>query len=311
MSNPSERARVQALVDAGSITQDEADILFAALEDEAPQQREEGLEVAEARGDRTVDSPMADDLAADASAVKIQPPRVPTPPEPLPPAAALPPEPPEAPPHHADAATDARTTWVKLSGFCGDLSVRGDPTLTSPVVTGYATVERSDAGYLIRTPPDHKGGGGNWLSRLHKAAGNVEVRLPAGMGLDLAIAAGDGEVRGVRALKGSFTGGDFEVEGADTLDLNVTAGDIALALCPRSGSQRLRAISGDFTLSFAPGSSAEVSGSATCGDLTLPQTFSRSGSFASQRFEGTLGAGDARLELRLTAGDVTVRAADA
>lgn len=305
-----EGRRVQALLDAGRITRDEADILLAALAEEATAPREEVLAATQA--DSAVEESVTDPLGPEQPAADVQTPSVPVPPEPPLP---TPPRPPEPPHGHTDAATHtdpaagAQTAWVKLSGFCGDLKVQSDPTLSSPVVSGHAAVERRGADYLIRTPPEPKGG--NWLSRLHKAAGNVEVRLPTGLGLELAIAAGDGEVRGVRALRGSFTGGDFEVKGADALDLNVTAGDITLELCPRSGLQRLRAISGDFTLIFAAGSSAVVSGSATCGDLTLPPTFSRSGSFASQRFEGTLGAGDARLELRLTAGDVTVRAEDA
>ena len=220
-----------------------------------------------------------------------------------------PPEPPRAPPK-ADTDAQVQTQWVKLSGFCGDLSVEADPYLKAPVVTGKATLERTDTGYLIRTPPETKGEG-NWLTRLHQAAGDVNVRLPAEMGLDLRIAAGDGEVRGIKHIKGNFTGGDFEILDAETVDLTVTAGDINLKLRPQTGEQRLRATSGDLDLTFLTGSSVMVSGSATCGDLTLPPDFSRSGGFVGGTFEGTLGTGEARLELRLTAGDVTVRAENA
>jgi hypothetical protein len=114
--------------------------------------------------------------------------------------------------------------WVRLSGFCGDLSVESDPGLGAPVVTGHATLERTDTGYLIRTPPADREGGRNWLTRLHKAAGDVTVRLPEGLGLDLSVAAGDGDIRGVKTLKGNFTGGDFDVDGTETVDLTVTAG---------------------------------------------------------------------------------------
>ena len=175
-------------------------------------------------------------------------------------------------------------------------------------MTGKATLERTPEGdYIIRTPPEAKGES-NWLTKLHQAAGDVRVRLPTDMGLDLRIAAGDGEVRGVKTVKGSFTGGDFELSEAETLDLTVTAGDVTLKLRPRTGEQRLRATSGDVDVTFLAGSSVTVSGSATCGDLSLPKNFMRSGGFVGGNFEGTLGAGEARLELRLTAGDVTVKA---
>ena len=279
-----EHARVQALLASGRITEDEAEILFAALDEE-------------------VQTPPISESTLPVSRDSLQ--AVPLPPEP---AQTPPPRPPEPlrNPRVNDAAQ--QTQWVKLSGFCGDLSVEADASLSSPVVTGKATLERTPEGdYIIRTPPEAKGES-NWLTKLHQAAGDVRVRLPTDMGLDLRIAAGDGEVRGVKTVKGSFTGGDFELSEAETLDLTVTAGDVTLKLRPRTGEQRLRATSGDVDVTFLAGSSVTVSGSATCGDLSLPKNFMRSGGFVGGTFEGTLGAGEARLELRLTAGDVTVKA---
>ena len=293
-----EHARVQALLASGRITPDEAEILFAALGD--------GDESAQEEPAAPVDSPSND---TSSGLAELTPPRRPVTNETLKaePNPVLPPRPPEPPRRlpEPDAATQP-SQWLKLSGFCGDLSVEADPTLGTPVVTGKATLERTETGYLIRTPPEAKGEG-NWLTRLHQAAGDVRVRLPAEMGLDLRIAAGDGEVRGVKRVKGNFTGGDFTASEAEHLDLTVTAGDVTLKLRPQTGQQRLRATSGDVDLTFLAGSSATVSGSATCGDLTLPDSFSRSGGFVGGNFEGTVGAGEARLELRLTAGDVTIK----
>jgi len=320
MSNPSERDRIQALLDAGRITQAEADILFAALE-ESGAAREPGDALLSPMTDTgsgeptrpdaspappRPDAPRGDPEPTDAG--HLDP--VPAPPTPPEPADAQPPQFPEPPPLPFSPA-ESPTGWVRLSGFCGDLSVESDPGIGAPVVTGHATLERTDTGYLIRTPPADREGGRNWLTRLHKAAGDVTVRLPAELGLDLGVAAGDGDIRGVRALKGNFTGGDFDVDGAETIDLTVTAGDVTLKLRPKSGAGRLKATSGDLNVIFLPGTSAAVSGSATCGDLDMPPGFTRSGGFASHSFEGTLGAGEARLELRLTAGDVTIRAKDA
>lgn len=307
MSDLGERDRVQALLDAGRITQAEADILFAALEESEAQETPspEATQTSEAiQGPSTQAASQPVKRPEPEALLAVTPPTPPTPVDATPP---IPPQPPE-PPRYPDATSaEAPTAWVKLSGFCGDLDVTSDPSLSAPVVTGNATLERSGADYLIRTPPELQKGSRNWLTRLHKAAGDVTVRLPAETGLELSIAAGDGEIRNVRTLKGSFTGGDLVVRGAETVDLTVTAGDVTLELRPRSGEGRLKATSGDVDVIFLPGASATVSGSATCGDLKLPPHFRRDGGFVNQHFEGTLGAGEARLELRLVAGDVTIK----
>ena len=311
-----EQRRVQALLESGHITQDEAEILLAALHGEeepnssptaaAPnsasravsdEQTDSTLEADETSSNTPEQSLSQDETQGSASGSR---------PTPLPPAPAevQQPQPPE-PPRALDTAPDPMT-WVRLIGFCGDLTVTSDPYISSPVIDGHALLEHTEAGYLIRTPPENKGG--NWLQRLHKAAGDVRIRLPAEMGLDLGIMAGDGEIRGVKVLKGTFTGGDLDVLGAETVDLTVTAGDVTLKLRPRAGEGRVKAISGDVDVIFLAGSSAVVSGSATCGDLGLPPGFSQNGGFANQKFEGTLGAGEGRLDLRLTAGDVNIRA---
>ena len=311
-----EQRRVQALLESGHISEDEAEILFAALaEGEAETPTPSSAARAENPTKQTDKTPEADSDSSNTSEQSSQqgetqgPVSSLRPPIPLPPAPAevqqpQSPEPPQAPDTELNSIT-----WVKLSGFCGDLTVTSEPYLSSPIVDGNALLEHTDAGYLIRTPPESKGG--NWLQRLHKAAGDVRVRLPAEMGLDLGIMAGDGEVRDVKAIRGTFTGGDFKVAGAETVDLTVTAGDVTLKLRPLAGAQRLKAISGDVDVIFLSGSSAVVSGSATCGDLDLPKGFGRNGGFANHKFDGTLGAGEAHLELRLTAGDVSIRAEDA
>ena len=291
MSDTDDHARIRALLESGRITQAEADLLFAALDEDEAQ--------------RLTDEPVQVQSTPLQRSVQPTPAVVPEPPLPL---EAQLPQPPELPPVPAPAPEAVPAGWLKLLGFCGDLSVRGEPGLSTPVVTGNATLERTPEGYLIRTPPGGEEGAKGWLSRLHRAAGDVTVRVPPDMGLELGIAAGDGEVRGVKTLRGNFTGGDFEVSGAEHVDLSVTAGDVTLKLNPQRGEQRVRATSGDVDIVLMASSSVRVSGSATCGDLDVPPSFSRQGGFPGRRFEGVLGAGEARLDLRLTAGDVDIRA---
>ena len=304
-----EHARVQALLESGRITEDEAEILFAALGEDSreetpslpPQASTDSSSNDDPLGLAELESLRQDVTDEELGLTELKPV------QPPPSASALPPHPPEPPRGPKIADTTQQTQWVKLSGFCGDLFVEVDASLSSPTVTGKATLERTpEGGYLIRTPPQAKGEN-NWFTKLHQAAGDVKVRLPAEMGLDLRIAAGDGEVRGVKSVKGSFTGGDFGVSGAETLDLAAKAGDISLKLRPRKGEQRLRAIAGDVNVTFLTDSSVSVSGKAKCGDLTLPKNFTRNGSFVGGTFEGTLGAGEAHLELRLIAGDITIK----
>lgn len=318
MSNTNDHARIRALLESGRITQAEADLLLAALDE--TEQKPYPATSESAPSQASSESPFSerelgvtesdlgledlDKLGEDLTDEKLGLTSPVSPPTPVPPVPPLyPSEPPPAP-----TPNTTPVTWLKLLGFCGDLSVRGEPGLSTPVVTGNATLERTPEGYLIRTPPGGEEGGKGWLSRLHRAAGDVEVRLPPDMGLELGIAAGDGEVRGVKTLRGNFTGGDFEVSGAEHVDLTVTAGDVTLKLNPQRGEQRVRATSGDVDIVLMAGSSVRVSGSATCGDLDVPPSFSRQGGFPGRRFEGVLGAGEARLDLRLTAGDIDIRA---
>jgi hypothetical protein len=241
-----------------------------------------------------------------ASSYQTQPPQ--------PPAAETPtlPQPP-SPPNSAQPTGGSINTypvgqrWARISGFCGDLDVRSAPNISEPSISGNASFSWDGSVFAIRTPSKDSEGGRNWLHRLHRAAGDLKVTLPEGMGLELSVTAGDGNVRGVREVRGNFTGGDFDLRDAEHIDLTTTAGDVSISLRPRSGKQRLRATSGDIDLTLLGGSSVTVSGKATCGDLELPQGFTRDGGFGTQRFAGTVGAGEAELELRLTAGDVDVK----
>lgn len=356
MTQRSDRARVQALLEEGRITTAEADILFAALGDVAkdsskdeeagedepdsasrstaarvtPEQTrdeararahetaEKAREKARAKaqeardkGERSfrLDPIEMPGFTIPAIDIPLWPKEAATPPDADSPAQPQPPAPPKAPPQASESvhAYPAGARWAKVSGFCGDLDVRSDPNISEPSVNGSASFEWDGRAFVIRTPPKDKEGGRNWLNRLHRAAGDLKVRLPEGMGLDLAIAAGDGSVRGVKDVRGNFTGGDFDLRDAEHIDLTVTAGDISIGLRPTTGQQRLRATSGDIDLTLREGSSVKVSGRATCGDLDLPRGFSREGGLATQRFSGTVGGGDAELELRLTAGDVNVK----
>ncbi len=111
-----------------------------------------------------------------------------------------------------------------------------------------------------------------------------------------------------KVLKGIYTVVDLFVllrrPSKPTLSSSSAASDVYQS----QGEGRVKTISGDVDVTFLVGSSAVVSGSATCGDLDLPPGFTQNGGFANQKFEGTLGAGEGRLELRLTAGDVNIRA---
>jgi hypothetical protein len=302
----SERERIQALLDAGRISAADAELLFSALEDSTLDDSAFDDSALTETGTRLESTGGANGVKADGGEVDrgevdgVGAGRAFAPassPEPLPPDTPVP----RHPPFGAEV-----NRWLYLKGGCGDLTVTVNPALAQPTFTGEGVLERQGQNYSLRTPSDWKSG--NWLSKLRSLAGHVDLQLPEGYGLDLHVFAGDGTIQGVRALRGKFTGGDLTATGAEHLDLTVTSGDATLSLRPRQGRQRLRTRSGDLTLTFLSGSSVTVSGKATAGDISVPAGFSRGRGFGTTELTGRLGAGDAQLELHLTAGSVTLRA---
>jgi hypothetical protein len=100
--------------------------------------------------------------------------------------------------------------------------------------------------------------------------------------------------------------GDLSVRDAAAVDLSKAAGDLSVAFRPTTGRHRISAKAGDVDVRFLPGSDASVEASVSMGDLDAPG-FEVDDRMVGAQARGTLGAGSAQVEVRLTAGDLNLR----
>lgn len=259
----SEQERIQALLQAGKITQQEADLLLSALD--------EG-DAAARQADWTINETVGQ-------------------------------------PQYAPSASSEQPGWqpqglrwarVKLTA--GQLEVKLDPSLQMPVTEGQAEVRQVGSDLEI-TP---KMVNSSFLGGLLGGLGSLELRLPAGWGLDLGSKAAQVEVEGVAFLKGRVAAGNVELRGVEGLDLEVTAGNIEGSLLLREGQHRLQVSMGNAELDLLPGSSVQLSPGVSLGNLET-RGFSRS--YAADGSEvRQVGEGKATLEVSVRMGNLEVKA---
>ncbi len=291
----SEQDRIQALVEEGKISQQEAALLLEALQD--PEQNTEGNTEREEDERVNVSKP-------------ITPPHPPTSLSNAEPIASTPPpgaEPPFKAP--STSSTQEVTRWVTVSMLAGDLDVHIDTSLSEPAFEGKAELTRRGDDFEIRQRPRQKEGESildnllNWVK-----AGDLRVRIPAGYGLEVQSKAGDIDVEDVPYLKGKLLAGDVDAQDIGGVDLVLQAGDVDVSLRLTAGEHRLKAKAGDVDIVLLAGSSVTAKGTISAGSLHVEEPFTRQESMTGGRFEGTVGAGAARLEVDLMAGDVSVKA---
>ena len=286
----SEIERVRALRDAGHITPEEAERLIGVLQ--------------ELDGEAPVDAP-----AADRAPARAVPPAAPARAAVAPPVAPVPapvaPRPASADPESILAAP-AGTRWCAIELMAADLTVRA-ADVAEPVVD-------ADEGYPLDVTPTADGvrvaarrglGVERWIGNVH--ARDVRVQLPRGWGLVLDLKAGDASVRDVPFVRGRMLAGDLEVRGAEAVDLAKAAGDLEVAFRPTHGRHRITSKAGAVDVTFLPGSQATVEGSVSIGDLDA-RGFDVERRTVGASARGRLGDGSAQVEVRLTAGDLHLRA---
>ena len=135
---------------------------------------------------------------------------------------------------------------------------------------------------------------------------DVHVRLPRAWGVTLDLKAGDADVDGVPYVRGRMLAGDLSVRNAASVDLSKAAGDLAVSFRPTQGRHRISAKAGDVDVHLLPGSDAAIEASVSMGDLHAPG-FEVDDRMVGAQARGRVGAGSARVEVRLTAGDLSVR----
>ena len=315
--------RIHKMVEAGTITDDEAQRLLSVLR-EIDQADDElaasgAAMEAEARraeagtGQAPGEAPTTSTPAAPAAPAAPAPsPSAPSPSAPAPSAPA-----PSAPAPAADAVAAGApqgTRWVHVSLLAGDLSLRADPEVREVVVRGdteSVRVEPSSDGFTVR----HVKGEGqdSWVDRFLSRirSGPIELRVPVGYGVDLAVTAGDVDLEGVPYLRGRLTSGDLDARGLRGIDFTTAAGDLDLEMTLTEGRHRLRATAGDVNVRLGAGSDVAVDGSVSIGSASVRAPgFEADRHGVGQRFRGRVGAGKAQLEVHVTTGDVHVKVND-
>ncbi|MBW6454341.1 MAG: DUF4097 domain-containing protein [Trueperaceae bacterium] len=279
--------RVRALRDAGQITPEEAERLIGVLTelDETP----EGVTVEAPNPDAPVGTTDATASGAGATAAdRVR-------------SAAR--EAAEASP--VDLAP-AGTRWCTIELTAADLSVVADD-VDEPVVEGddeqKLRVTQTDDG--VRVTSERGWSVDRWLGR--STSLSVHVRVPRAWGVALDLKAGDADVAGVPYVRGRMLAGDLSVRDAVAVDLSKAAGDLSVAFRPTQGRHRIAAKAGDVDVRFLPGSDANVEASVSMGDLHAPG-FEVDDRMVGAQARGRVGAGSARVEVRLTAGDLSLRA---
>jgi hypothetical protein len=200
----------------------------------------------------------------------------------------------------------AGTRWCAIEMTAADLSVVADD-VDAPVVEGdedqKLVVTPTDDG--VRVTSERGWSIDRWVGRGASLA--VRVRLPRAWGLALDLKAGDADVAGVPYVRGRMLAGDLSVRDAASVDLSKAAGDLTVAFRPTQGHHRISAKAGDVDVRFLPGSDASVEASVSMGDLHAPG-FEVDDRMVGAQARGRVGAGNARVEVRLTAGDLNLRA---
>ena len=228
--------------------------------------------------------------------------------------ATFPVEPPE------DAPSDLR--WVHISLLAGDLEIRVDETLAEPQVEndrGNLRLSREGEHYRVfalkRKKPKLERGGvdglldgiSDFVSGIVGRVGDVSLRVPKGFGVVLESKSGDVEVHGLPFLKAQLLAGDLDLHGVGGCDLTMSAGDVDAALLLTSGVHRIKLSAGDVDVRLLEGSSVQVTGSLSMGDLDARPPFEAARSGMGASLSGTVGGGAAQLEILVSAGDVDVR----
>ena len=210
----------------------------------------------------------------------------------------------------AAPSDDLGISWLSAEMVAADLvidSVAGasEPRLRQPVED--VMLEPRGAGWRLRYRSERS----SWtFFGLDRTPKRIELELPAGMGVELAVKAGDVRLQGVTHVRGRMLAGDLHIAGAEYVDIDKKAGDLQVAMRATSGTQRLIAKAGDVDVTLEPGSDVRVSADVKVGDLRVDGAAlqgERSSKGVGHRYVGRVGAGSAELTVRLTAGSLRLR----
>ncbi len=223
------------------------------------------------------------------------------------PAPPMPPFPPEPETVVSDFASrllppelPSELQWVRVVSAAGDVTVRVDPTLITPVAEG-------DEGPVPITTETNKGS--LTVTTLNE---DLELTLPENFGVFLDVKSGNVDVEGCFVI-GKVLSGDVRLEAVTGVILTALSGDVDANLLLSEGKHAINVLSGDADVTLLAGSSVKVQGTSRTGDIHVDTSKSKNASFTfsgKRRFVATVGEAAAHLELSALSGDLSLEVDD-
>jgi hypothetical protein len=262
-----EHQRIQALLQAGKITPDEAKLLLEALDTEDEVEGIEG-QLRSNPEPKYAQANASDPKYAQASASE---------------------------PKYAQTSNghtfDLR--WLKVRMLAGNIEASVDPSLQTPQVTrGNADMRSVGQDVELDVQAVRSDFLGGLLGSIR--AGDIELKLPQGWGLEIDGKAGEVEVKDVACLRGRVLAGNIELERVHGLDLSVRAGNVEGSLLITEGQHHLKVSMGNAELKLLPGSNVKVTPHVSLGNVSNQ--------------DPVVGEGKAVLDVTVSMGNVELRA---
>lgn len=279
-----ERERIQSLLHAGKITEDEARLLLDALETEDELEGLEG-QLGPNPGQPQPDPKYAQTAASDpkyaeaASADSGYAEAV------------------NRGPRYAKADTGngymSGLRWVKVHMLAGNIEASVDPSLQTPQLTrGNADMRSVGQDVELDVQAVRSDFLGGLLGGIK--AGDIELKLPKGWGLEVDGKAGEVDVKDVACLRGRVLAGNVELERVHGLDLSVRAGNVEGSLLLTEGQHHLKVSMGNAELKLLEGSNVKVTPHVSLGNV-------------SPHHPPVMGEGRALLDVTVSMGNVEIR----
>lgn len=265
--------RIEALVEEGRITREQADVLLAALEPSAP-----------------ADTPATGDWFPDSVTVAAG----------------------DAPALYR-AAPDPSVKWLELTAFGGDFDISVNDALQQPVCeTVEPEITEAGARISVPKQARSGSEPLSFLDRIVDSfrGADLNIEIPAGWGVILDVKGGDVDIDGpVAGVRGRLLAGDLSVSDTASAVVAVKAGEAEIGLRASSGSHRVDVKVGQVDVRILPGSHLAVDASVSVGNVS-GKGLNVSGSGIGSTGTGTLGSGAGaagKLAVSVTTGDIRIR----
>lgn len=290
--------RIDSLLEDGKITPEEAERLRAALDTRGEP----------ASDDRSPGSGFSSPILSSPMPRPPEPPRAPAAPDAR-----------DQSPTKGSPEPVTRVRHAVVSAMAGEIRVEGRDGLDRVRLSGQGQIELYYDGDTARVTssgrldnPTEIG----WLDTVFRSLGrvipvDVRIEVPADLEtLRIKALAGDVDVRGVRGrVELDLQAGDLDLRGASSFKITTKAGDVNVKTRLADGDSSISALAGDLDVQLESGSDVTIQASVQAGELetrgfTISKTDKR---LTGGTVEGRAGAGSARLDVTLTAGNVSIR----